>query len=79
MHRKLNSSKTLNQILKPLRGNGEIQERHLNGHLGSEVRVAELGDEVKPEIQIVLNHRIPNQDALCKAGRVSISLVGLLI
>ena len=57
----------LNLILKPLRRNSEIQECDLNRHLGSEVRVAQLGNEVEPEIWIVLDHGVPDQDAVCKA------------
>ena len=56
----------LNLILKPLRRNSEIQECDLNRHLGSEVRVAQLGNEVEPEIWIVLDHGVPDQDAVCK-------------
>ena len=73
---KLNSFWALNLILKPLRRNGEVQERHLDRHLGSEVRVAELGDEVEPEIRVVLYHSVPNQDAVCKSGREYLSLDG---
>ena len=73
---KLNSFWALNLILKPRRRNGEVQERHLDSHLGSEVRVAELGDEVEPEIRVVLYHSVPNQDAVCKSGREYLSLDG---
>ena len=52
-------------VLQPLGRDHEVEQRHLDGHLGQVVRVAQLGRDVEAELLAVLDGAVAQLDARC--------------
>eukprot|EP00962_Isochrysis_galbana_P006126 scaffold1658_cov115-Isochrysis_galbana.AAC.11 len=59
---------------RPARGDGKVDERHLDAHLGQVVWVGQLGRHVEAEVVVVVNVRVPHADELAAALLVDLLL-----